>query len=166
MLKILLSAMLFWPVSSFAAENNQQFEDCLKVALNARDGQVVKVELKLENDREVYEFDIRGLDGNDWDLECLKSSGELIELEREVEQPNHPLFKRNVKFNEEEARAIALKRYPGEIVEVEYEIESSGESSYEFDIDTIEGSEIKIEIDAATGKVVETNKELWQVGLE
>ncbi len=166
MLKTLLSAMLLWPVSGLAAEINQQFEDCLRVALNARDGQVVKVELKLENEREVYEFDIRGLDGNDWDIECLKATGELVELEREVEHPNHPLFKRNVKFNEEEARAIALKLFPGEIMEVEYEIESNDNSSYEFDIDTDEGSEIKIEIDAATGEVVETNKELWQVGLE
>jgi len=166
MLKTLFSAILLWPAASFAADSNQRFEECLKVALNARDGQVIKVELKLENEREVYEFDIRGIDGKDWDVECLKSSGELIELEQEVAHPNHPLFKRNVKFNVEEARDIALKLYPGEIIEVEYEIESDGKSSYEFDIDTLEGSEIKIEIDAATGKVVETNKELWQVGLE
>lgn len=166
MLKTLFSAILFWPASSLAADSNQLFERCLDVALNAREGQVIKVELKLENEREVYEFDIRGIDGKDWDVECLKSTGELIELELEVQHPNHPLFKRNVKFNEEEARDIALKLYPGEIIEVEYEIESDGKSSYEFDIDTLEGSEIKIEIDATTGKVVETNAELWQVGLE
>ncbi len=166
MLKTLIPAILFWPITSLAADNNQLFETCLDVALNARNGQVIKVELKLENGREVYEFDIRALDGKDWDVECLKSSGELIELEQEVDHPNHPLFKRNVKFNEEEARAIALALYPGEIIEVEYEIESNGDSSYEFDIDTYEGSEIKIEIDAATGEVVETNEELWQVGLE
>ncbi|MTI62321.1 PepSY domain-containing protein [Methylophaga sp.] len=166
MLKTLFSAILLWPAASLADDSNQRFEDCLEVALNARDGQVVKVELKLENEREVYEFDIRGIDGKDWDVECLKSSAELIELEQEVNHPNHPLFKRNFNVNEEEARDIALKLYPGEIIEVEYEIESDGKSSYEFDIDTLEGSEIKIEIDAATGKVVETNKELWQVGLE
>lgn len=148
------------------AANNQQFETCLETALNQRPGQVVKVELKLEDGREVYEFDIRGLDGKDWDVECLKASGEVIELEEEVDHPNHPEFKKNVRFNEQEAREIALKLYPGEIIEVEYEIEANGDSSYEFDIDTLEGREIKIEIDAATGKVVETNHELWQVGLE
>lgn len=166
MTKMIFPAMLLWSVSALATDNNQLFESCLQTALQARDGQVVKVELKLENDREVYEFDIRTLDGKDWDVECLKATGELIELEQEVDHPNHPLFKRNVKFNEEEARKIALKRFPGEIIEVEYEIESNGASSYEFDIDTYQGDEIKIEIDAATGKVVETNQELWQVGLE
>ncbi len=157
---------LFWPLLVVGQDNQQHFERCLENALNTRAGQVVKVEFKTEADREVYEFDIRGMDGMDWDVECLKPTGEIIEVEREVDHPNHPLFKRNVNVNEQEARDIALKLYPGEIIEVEYEIEPDGHSSYEFDIDTLSGEEIKIEIDAATGDVVETNIEHWQIGLE
>lgn len=165
MISTTLASVLLGSSVSLAADN-QRFETCLETARNARPGQVVKVELKLEEGREIYEFDIRGLDGKDWDVECLKATGEIIELEEEVDHPNHPKFKKNVRFNEEEAREIALQHYPGEIIEVEYEIEANGDSSYEFDIDTVQGQEIKIEIDAATGKVVETNRELWQVGLE
>lgn len=149
-----------------SAHEPDPFERCMQTVLKQQPGQVVKVELKLEEAREVYEFDIRGLDGKDWDLECLKSTGEIVEIEQEVDHPNHPLFKKNVKVNEREARQTALDRYPGKIIEVEYEIEADGRSSYEFDIDTVDGREIKLEIDAETGDIVEINEERWQVGLE
>lgn len=161
----LLALFLALPLSA-AAETSGYFENCLSAVLAEKPGQVMKVEFKLEQEREVYEFNVRGLDGHDWDLECLKSSAEIVEIEREVSNPNHPLFKSNVKYNEQEARDIALALHPGKIVEVEYEIEANGNSSYEFDIETSQGFEVKIEIDAATGEVIETNKELWQVGLE
>jgi uncharacterized membrane protein YkoI len=161
----LLALFLALPLSA-AAETSDYFENCLSAVLAEKPGQVMKVEFKLEQEREVYEFNVRGLDGHDWDLECLKTSAEIVEIEREVSNPNHPLFKSNVKYNEQEARDIALALHPGKIVEVEYEIEANGNSSYEFDIETSQGFEVKIEIDAATGEVIETNKELWQVGLE
>jgi uncharacterized membrane protein YkoI len=96
----------------------------------------------------------------------VKATGEIVEIEQEVDHPNHPLFKKNVKVNEREARKTALARFPGKIIEVEYEIEADGRSSYEFDIDTIDGREIKLEIDATSGEIVEINEERWQVGLE
>jgi uncharacterized membrane protein YkoI len=142
------------------------FEQCLGAVQIQQPGQIVKVELKLEKEEQVYEFDIRGTDGNDWDLECLRATGEIIEVEQEVEHPNHPLFKRNLKINEREAREIALANANGEIIEVEYEIEADGRSSYEFDIDTMDGDEVKIEVDAHSGDIVELNQERWQIGLE
>lgn len=154
-----------WPMNVLA-NGSESFERCMQNVLSVQAGQVLKVELKLEDTEEVYEFNIRGLDGNDWDLECLKSSGEVIEMEQEVSHPNHPLFKTNIRINEREAREIALAKFDGEIVEVEYEIEADGRSSYEFDIDTDEGGQIKVEIDAATGQIVEVNQEHWQIGLE
>jgi uncharacterized membrane protein YkoI len=149
-----------------AADNPQQFETCLEAALKERPGQVVKVESKIEEDQAVYEFDIRGLDGLDWDIECHAQRGVIVEVEREVDQANHPLFKSKVKINEQQARQIALDLYPGEIIEVEYEIEANGQASYEFDIDTVTGDEMKIEVDATSGEIVEISRELWQIGLE
>lgn len=165
MKKRLLLFIAAWPLFA-SANDSDHFERCMSNVLADKPGQVMKVEFKLEDEREVYEFNVRGLDGHDWDLECLKDTGEILELEREVMHPNHPLFKANVKFNEQEARKIALAEYPGKIIEVEYEIEANGDSSYEFDIATYNGDEIKIEIDAASGEIIETNLELWQVGLE
>lgn len=165
MKKAVMMVLSCWPMLG-NTENVDLFERCLESAQQQQPGQILKVELKREGQRQVYEFDIRGIDGNDWDLECLKSSGEIIEIEREVDQPNHPLFKQNVKINEREAREIALAKFSGEITEVEYEVESDGRSSYEFDIDTLDGGEVKIEIDAYTGQIVEVNEERWQLGLE
>jgi uncharacterized membrane protein YkoI len=165
MKKITLTLLGFWPAIALS-HPVESFERCLEAAMQQQRGQVIKVELKLEADREVYEFDIRGMDGIDWDLECLKATGEIIEIEKEVDHPNHPLFKANVKVNEREARQIALARYQGEIIEVEYEIEMDGRSSYEFDIATQDGVEIKLEVDASTGEIVEINEERWQIGLE
>lgn len=161
----LFTAFIALPMA-VAAEPSDYFGNCMAAVLAEKPGQVMKVEFKLEAEKEVYEFNIRGLDGHDWDLECLKTTAEILETEREVSHPNHPLFKSNVKFNEQEARDIALALYPGKVVEVEYEIEANGNSSYEFDIETSQGFEVKIEVDAATGEVIETNRELWQVGLE
>lgn len=165
MQKTVAAMLACWPVIAFS-QQTESFEQCLLAALLKQPGQVVKVEFKIEDKREVYEFDIRGLDGMDRDLECLKQTGEIIEIEQEVAHPNHPLFKRNVKINEREAREIALARFAGEIIEVEYEIEADGRSSYEFDIDTGDGREIKLEVDATSGEIVEINEERWQIGLE
>lgn len=165
MKKTIVALLGFWPALALSHQA-ESFERCLDAAMQQHRGQVVKVELKIEAEREVYEFDVRGIDGINWDMECLKETGEIIEVEKEVDHPNHPLFKANVKVNEREARKIALARFSGEIIEVEYEIEADGRSSYEFDIDTHDGREIKLEVDAATGEIVEINQELWQIGLE
>lgn len=166
--KIILSAALMAVTSfSVAADSNpHQFEKCMAAALEERPGDVVKVEFKNEEGAHMYEFDIRGIDGSDWDVECNAHRGLVSEVEREVDNVNHPLFAAKAKVSEKEARVTVLAIYPGTITEVEYEIESNGAASYEFDIDTTLNQKMKVEVDAATGEIVEANRELWQIGLE
>lgn len=163
---LIAGALLAISSSAFSAENPHKFEACMKAALEERPGEIVKVEMKNEEGAHVYEFDIRGNDGSDWDVECHAHRGLIAEVEREVENVNHPLFKAKAKVNEADARATALAIYPGEITEVEYEIEPNGAASYEFDIDTAIGHEMKVEVDATSGEIVEANREIWQIGLE
>lgn len=164
---ILSSLLMVMSTTAFAEGNPHQFEKCMQAALDERPGQIVKVEFKNEDGAHMYEFDIRGTDGSDWDVECNAHRGLVSEVEREVDNVNQPLFKAKAKISEAEARKIALAIYPGEITEVEYEIEANGSASYEFDIDTtIAGQEMKVEVDATSGEIVEANREIWQVGVE
>ena len=82
--KIIASAILVGTTTlSFAdSDNPHQFEKCMSAALAERPGQVVKVEFKNENGSQMYEFDIRGTDGSDWDVECNASRGLVSEVER------------------------------------------------------------------------------------
>ena len=170
MTKTLIVSAILMVTSTIAmagGHNPHKFEKCMAAALEERPGDIVKVEFKNEEGAHMYEFDIRGTDGSDWDVECNAHRGLVSEVEREVESVNHPLFKAKMKISEADARKIALAIYPGIITEVEYEIEPNGAASYEFDIDTkIAGQEMKVEVDATTGEIVEANRELWQIGLE
>jgi uncharacterized membrane protein YkoI len=142
-------------------------ETCLNAALAKRAGSVVKLERKDERGVPVYEFDILGKDGKEWDLECDARSGKITEEEQEVASPDDPLFKARAKIGLEQAKKIALAAYPGEIVEIEYEIEGNGDASYEFDIKSQDGKEVKFEVNAATGKLAEDKQtELYQIGKE
>ena len=168
-IEALVAAIILLLVSGYVLADNDnphQFEKCMAAALDERPGEIIKVEMKNEQGAHVYEFDIRGTDGADWDVECGAHRGLITEVEREVDNVNHPLFKAKMKVNEADARKIALAVYPGEIVEVEYEIEPNGAASYEFDIDTTLNQEMKVEVDATTGEIVEANREVWQIGLE
>ena len=142
------------------------FETCLETALKARAGVVIKVEMKLEDNAPVYEFNIRDETAHDWDVECHADTAEIIEIEREVTTPLHSDFQKWLQIDEETARLKAKARYPGDIVETEYEIESDGRAVYEFDILQPDGTEWKVEVDSATGDVHEANHEYWQIGYE
>jgi uncharacterized membrane protein YkoI len=165
---MMLSAVLMTMTNMvFAEANPHQFEKCMAAALDERPGEIVKVEFKNEQGAHMYEFDIRGTDGSDWDVECNAHRGLVTEVEREVDNVQHPLFKSKAKISEQDAREIALAIYPGEVTEVEYEIEPNGSASYEFDIDTtISDHEMKVEVDATSGEITEANREIWQIGLE
>lgn len=142
------------------------FEQCREKAMALRPGQVIKVELKQENDKDVYEFDIRDEENRDWDIECAAASGEIVEIEEEIFGVNDPRFREQMKIGYSEAKAIALKQYPGEIIEIEYELEASGLAVFEFDILQASGREMKLEINARTGELHESSIEIWQVGYE
>ena len=155
--------------SAFAIEAPARFKSeyarCEKVVLEQHPGKIVKVELKRENGRPVFEFDVEGNEKT-WDVECDARSGKSTEVEQEVAGADSPVFKEKARISLEEAKAIALKKYPGTIVETEFEIEADGSASYEFDIARKNGKEMKVEVDATSGKIVEANRELWQSGKE
>jgi uncharacterized membrane protein YkoI len=141
-------------------------ETCMKAALAKHEGEVTKLELKVEKNVPTYEVEILAQDGKSWELECDANSGKITEEEQEVSNADDPLFKAKAKITLDQAKEIALKAAAGEVVEVEYEIESNGDASYEFDIKTDKG-EVKLEVDATTGKITEEKQtEIYQIGKE
>ena len=160
---------LLFVKASIATESkviHPNLDACRQAALQTRAGNVIKVELKVENEREIYEFDIRDSENRDWDIECEVETAKIIEIEEEALGTNDPRFREYMKIHLAKAKEIGLGLYPGEIIEIEFELEEDGRAVYEFDIATENGREMKIEIDAATGEVHEETRELWQIGYE
>jgi len=149
----------------FKARHSDSLGKCLKGALKAHDGKVVKLEYKTEKKVGVYEFDIETPDGKAWEVECAVKTSVLTEFEEEV-KADDARFVALAKTSEADAKATALAAYPGEVVEVEYELESDGKASYEIDVLQADKDEVKVEIDATTGKVVEVSYESYQIGEE
>ena len=141
---------------------------CLKAASNIKDGYYAKVEyLTLtQQGGKTYEIEIKDPAGVEWELMCDAGSGEIYELEREVESTADPMFKKNMKVDEKTASQTALAIYPGKLVHTEYEIESDGSASYEFDIYDKPGVTYKVEVSASTGEIIEVNIEKWDIGRE
>ncbi len=152
MIKALITSLSLMMVSTLlvAGGGPHKFDKCVHATLKERPGNIVKVELKNEEGKHVYEFSVHGKDGTKWDLECNAYRGLISEVEREVDSVRHPLFKAKMKISEADAAKIALAIYPGEIAKVEYEIEPNGAASYEFDINTIiADQEMKVEVVAS-----------------
>lgn len=161
--------MIFPPViyaNDIYAYGNQLYTNCLAKVMDVKSGNIIKVEMKIEKGRFVYEFDIRDEDNQDWDVECAADTAKVIELEKETFGPNDWVFLKHKKINLDEAKTAALSKYPGEIVEIEYEIEEDGLAVYEFDINMDDGKQMKVEIDAATATIHEETEEIWQFGYE
>lgn len=162
----MIAALLISP-TAFAAgkfpEGN--FEKALKAALAKHPGEVLTIEAEFDKGKAQYEFDIKGTDGKEWEVEVDAKTGKVIEEEQEVASVDDPIFKSKSKITQEEAKKIALAKFPGEVVESEFSIEPDGSSSYEFDIRTTAGKEIEVEINGATGKLSEEpEEEVWQIG--
>jgi uncharacterized membrane protein YkoI len=158
-------------VSSFAYAGGNGFtgkmETCMKAALTKHPGEVLTLEAEISGGKAQYEFDIKGSDGKEWEVECLAKSGKVIEEEQEVANADDPLFKAKAKITLDEAKKIALAKFPGEILETEFSIESNGNPTYEFDIKTKDGKEMEVEVDAVTGKLAEdAEEEIYQIGVE
>ena len=144
-----------------------KMETCMKAALAKHPGEVLTLEAEISGGKAQYEFDIKGKDGKEWEVECLAKTGKVIEEEQEFANADAPEFKAKAKITQEEAKATALAKFPGEVVESEFSIESDGSASYEFDIKTKDGKEMEVEIDAVTGKLEEdSEEEIYQIGVE
>ena len=140
-------------------------ETCLDAAVDLIPGHPRKLEMKMEGDDPVYEFDIEADDGNQYNVECNAEEGYIVEVEREVSSDD-ATFKKLAKISEQEARDFALAIHPGEITHTEYEIGFDGTATYEFDIQSKLGYEIKVDVDAATGEIEEANIEIYEIGPE
>ncbi|MCE9634048.1 MAG: PepSY domain-containing protein [Methylophilales bacterium] len=163
----ILIAALFASTSIFAADMHKgRMETCMKAALAKHAGDVISLEGEIENGKPIYEFDIKGKDGKEWEVECDAKSGKVTEEEQEVANANDPAFKEKAKITQDEAKKVALAKFAGEVVESELSIESDGTASYEFDIKTKDGKEMEVEVDAASGKIVETEEETFQIGVD
>lgn len=146
--------------------NLVSIETCLDAALDTIPGDARKVELKMEGDDPVYEFDIESeKNGSTYNVECNAEEGFVTEVERETTAED-PIFKKLAKVSLEDARKTALMFHPGEVVATEYEIGFDGDATYEFDIQSEHGYEIKVDVDAASGEIEEANIELYEIGSE
>jgi uncharacterized membrane protein YkoI len=162
-----LTASLFFAPAALAADKHTgKLETCLKAALAKHPGNVQTLEAEIEKGKPIYEFDIRGKDGKEWEVECDAKSGKVTEEEEEIAAED-ARFKSKAKVSLEDAKKTALAKYAGEVVETEYSVESDGSISYEFDIKTADGKEWEVEIDAVTGKLSEDpEEEIYQIGEE
>lgn len=165
--KSILSSAIILAISSTIAQGaDLGIEKCITEIQKQKTGDLIKLEKLNAAGKAVYEFELRDVNGFEWEFMCDVNSGKIFEVESEVNSVNSLAFKRKMKVTEEDAKAIALKAYPGVIQEVEYEIEENGDATYEFDIVNAKGVETKVEVDAATGKIIEVAIEEWEIGEE
>jgi len=165
---ILGTAGLISSIPAFAAYDSHTgaVESCLAAVLAKRPGNVISLEAELENGKPIYEFDIKGKDGKEWEVECDAKTAKITEEEEEVKATD-PRFKSKAKITLEAAKKLALTEVPGEIIEYETSIEADGSISYEFDIKGKDGKEWEVEVDAITGKLAEKKEqEIYQIGLD
>ena len=164
---IINSTLIISIVASFSVHAaDQGIEKCIAAIQAQKTGELVKLEKLNTNGKAVYEFELKDANGFEWEFMCNVNSGKIFETESEVGSVNSLAFKSKMKVSEGDAKAIALKVYPGVIKEVEYEIEDNGDATYEFDIVNSKGAETKVEVDAATGKIIEVAIEEWEIGEE
>lgn len=171
-----VAALMAAPASAFANDNYDlddirgwdlvPMEACLDAALDTIPGHPRKLEMKMEGDDPVYEFDIQATaDGATYNVECNAEEGFVTEVERETDA-NDPVFKKYAKVSEADARQTALDFVPGEVVSMEYEVGQEGGVNYEYDILNVHGREYKVDVDAVTGEIEEANLELYEIGAE
>ncbi|MGQ2964621.1 PepSY domain-containing protein [Methylophilus sp.] len=162
---LLVTLAALFSVSAFAAKDshNGPMERCMKAALAKHPGKVVSLEAEIEKGRgAIYEFDIVGSDGKEWEVECEAKTGKVYEEELDVDANNQE-FRSKAKISMEQAKKTALDKYPGEIESIEYELEN-GSPVYEFDIKQANGKEIEVEVNAVTGQIGETEEEVYEIG--
>jgi uncharacterized membrane protein YkoI len=143
-----------------------KMETCLDAALDTIPGHARKVEMKIEDDDPVYEFDIESSkDNNTYNVECNAEEGFITEIEREVDA-NDPYFKSKAKVSKKDAEKTALAVHSGTVTSSELEVGFDGSVTYEFDIQTKLCYEVKVDVDAVTGEIEEANIELYEIGSE
>tara|TARA_B100000035_G_scaffold308940_1_gene314367 strand:+ start:9765 stop:10358 length:594 start_codon:yes stop_codon:yes gene_type:complete len=140
-------------------------DKCVSAAVNKYPGHILSMEAEIENDRLIYEFDIKTKAGPEIEIECDAIKHTLHDYEVEL-AGNDPKFTKAVKISEQDAKDIALAKYNGKIVDVEYSMENNT-PAYEFDIYVKDkGHEYEVEVDGLSGKILETEIEIYDIGAE
>ena len=145
-------------------KTNVSMETCLGAALAMHPGDVVEVELTIENGVPHYEFEIETADGRETEVECDAMTGKIVEVEWENDNMDLDAFLENAKVSPAQAREAALQRVPGRIDDMDLETTSTGIMSYEFEVITPDGKEMDVEVDAMTGKVLEVESDVYEIG--
>jgi len=144
-------------------------DDCLEAAQDVHMGDFVKVEYLSVSPAGVPTYEIEVRDDNDleWEMMCNARTGDIYELETEVDTAQDEAFSKTAKIAEDDAIRTVTDRFGGDVVEVEYEIETDGSPTYEIDVARDgQNNEFKVEVDAVTGDIIELSVEEWQIGQE
>ena len=140
-------------------------DKCVSAAVSKYPGHILSMESEIENDRLIYEFDIKTKAGPEMEIEGDAIKHTLHDYEVEL-SGNDPKFTGAVKISEQEAKDIALAKYNGKVVDIEYSMEDNN-PAYEFDIYVKDkGHEFEVEVDGVTGKILETEIEIYDIGAE
>ena len=101
-----------------AAAGTEELGDCLNSVQQIKHtSDFVKVEYLSAGQYDDFSFEIEARDtkGRQWEFMCEADDGNIYEIEQEATSADNPLFKRNVKITEQQARQIATSLYPGTI---------------------------------------------------
>ena len=140
-------------------------DKCVSAAVSKYPGHILSMESEIENDRVIYEFDIKTKAGTEIEIECDALNHTLHDYEVELASDDKK-FTDAVKISERDAKDIALARYNGKVVDVEYSMEDNN-PAYEFDIYVKDkGHEFEVEVDGISGKILETEIEIYDIGAE
>ena len=138
-------------------------DKCYMNVVEKYPGHVLSMEAEIENDRLIYEFDVKTKDGKEIEIECDAKKHTLHDYEVELKKGDKK-FTSASKISEKEAEKIALKKYNGKVVDREYSMEND-KPVYEFDIYVKnKGYEYEVEVDGVTGEILEVEKELYDIG--
>ncbi len=67
------------PIITDLNKHNEVMEACMKTALSKHPGAIVEVSMETEDGRPIFDIDIQGADGKNWEIECDTETGEVIE---------------------------------------------------------------------------------------
>ena len=156
----LLTVLL--PGIALAAEP-AALDACVKASLAVHPGKIKSLSAEIEDGKRQYELDIKGLDGNYWEVECDAMTGKIKRFEREIHEHTEA-FQAKAKISREAATQAVLAKYPGKVINTEYDIEDDGEISYEFIIEGSDGRFTEIEVDAVSGKLAGEEEVHYHIG--
>lgn len=67
------------PVIADAEKHNTHMNSCVKAALERHPGAVLEIELEKEDGKLIFDVDIQGKDGKNWEIECDAATAEVTE---------------------------------------------------------------------------------------